>query len=241
MTRSLEGKKALVTGGNRGIGLAIAYAMHEAGADVVIAGRSAVPLDPFRSEVCDVRDRAQVERLRDTFDSLDILVANAGMNKRGLAIELDDSALRDIIDTNYYGVFVTCQVFGPLLIQKPGGRCIMTSSIAGIHGQKLRVAYGGSKAALDGTVRALAVEWGPLGCTVNALAPGFIRTPLSLPYMEANPDRVEAVIAHTPLRRLGEPVDVAKVAVFLASDAAAFITGQTIYVDGGVTAGSDWW
>jgi NAD(P)-dependent dehydrogenase (short-subunit alcohol dehydrogenase family) len=90
-------------------------------------------------------------------------------------------------------------------------------------------------------VRALAVEWGPLGCTVNAIAPGFIKTSMAQPYRDANPDRVAAVIAHTPLRRLGEPEEVASVVTFLASDAARFITGQVIYIDGGVTAGSDWW
>jgi NAD(P)-dependent dehydrogenase (short-subunit alcohol dehydrogenase family) len=163
------------------------------------------------------------------------------VNKRVEALELDDDGLRDIIDTNFYGVFITCQVLGPLLLAKPGGRCIVTSSISAIHGQKLRVAYCGTKAALDGMVRALAVEWGPRGCTVNAIAPGVTRTPLTQAYMQANPERVEAAIAHTPLRRIAEPEDMAGLAAFLASEAASFITGQTIFVDGGLTAGSDWW
>ena len=129
----------------------------------------------------------------------------------------------------------------PLLLRRPGGRCVITSSISAVHGQRLRAAYCGTKAALGGLVRALAVEWGPRGCTVNAVGPGVIRTPLIQEYMEANPDRVEAAIAHTPLRRVGEPQDVAGVVTFLASEAAAFVSGQTIFVDGGLTAGSDWW
>jgi NAD(P)-dependent dehydrogenase (short-subunit alcohol dehydrogenase family) len=193
------------------------------------------------AEACDVRDRRDLERVRDSLDSLDILVPNAGVNTRIEAAGLDDGSLRDILDTNLYGVFVTCQVMAPLLLRRPGGRCVVTSSISAVHGQRLRAAYCGTKAGLSGLVRALAVEWGPLGCTVNAVGPGVIRTPLTQAYMDDNPDRVEAAIAHTPLRRLGEPEDVAGVVTFLASDAAGFITGQTIFVDGGLTAGSDWW
>jgi NAD(P)-dependent dehydrogenase (short-subunit alcohol dehydrogenase family) len=247
----LEGKTALVTGGTRGIGLAITNSLHEAGASVVAVSHSQEQVDRLRAafgegsgvvaRFCDVRDRAEVERLRESLGSLDILVPNAGVNTRMEAVELDEDALREIIDTNFYGAFVTCQVMAPLLLQKPGGRCVITSSISAIHGQKLRAAYAGTKAALSGLVRGLAVEWGPLGCTVNAVGPGVIRTPLTQGYMDANPDRVEAAIAHTPLRRLGEPEDVAGVVMFLVSEAAGFITGQTIFVDGGLTAGSDWW
>ena len=117
----------------------------------------------------------------------------------------------------------------------------MTSSISAVHGQKLRAAYCGTKGAVSALARALAVEWGPLGTTVNAVAPGIIRTPLIQAYADANPAKVEAGIAHTPLRRLGETDDVADVVLFFASDAARFVTGQTLVVDGGMTMGSDWW
>jgi NAD(P)-dependent dehydrogenase (short-subunit alcohol dehydrogenase family) len=243
---ALDGRSALVTGGTRGIGLAIARALQREGAGVLAVSRSEEHVEAARAlgldaRACDVRDRASLERLRDSLDGLDVLVSNVGVNKRVEALDLDDDALRDILETNLYATFATCQVLGPLLLRRPGGRCIITSSISAVHGQRLRAAYCASKAGVSGLVRALAVEWGPRGCTVNAIGPGVTRTPLTDAYIEANPDRLRAVIEHTPLRRVAEPEDVAGVVVFLASDAARFVTGQTVFVDGGLTAGSDWW
>lgn len=222
--------------------------MCDAGADVIAISRSRENVESvngtgegIKAQVCDVRDRAALEKLRDSLEKLDILVANAGVNKRVDAVDLDDASLRDLIETNFYGAFIACQVMAPLLLAKHGGRVIVTSSVSAIHGQRLRVAYAGTKGALSAMVRALAVEWGPFGCTVNAIGPGITRTPLVEGYMEANPERVEAAIAHTPLRRVADPEDIAPLAVFLASDGARFITGQTIFVDGGLSAGSDWW
>jgi NAD(P)-dependent dehydrogenase (short-subunit alcohol dehydrogenase family) len=247
----VENKTALVTGGTRGIGLAISRALHREGARVVAIGRHEDQVEALREEfsgdprmrveVADVRDRASLELVRDSLDRLDILVPNAGVATRIEALDLDDESLQTMIDTNYYGVFITCQVFGSLLLGRPGGRVVMTSSISAVHGQKLRAAYCGTKGAVSALARALAVEWGPLGTTVNAVAPGIIRTPLIQAYTEANPDKVAAGIAHTPLRRLGEADDVADVVLFFASDAARFVTGQTLVVDGGMTMGSDWW
>ncbi len=248
---TLEGRTALVTGGTRGIGLAITRALRREGAGVVAIGKAKDQIDAFRREFsedpmasvenADVRDRAALEAVRDTLPGLDILVPNAGVNTRVTALELDDGPLRDMFDTNLYGVFVTCQVFGPLLFNRPGGRVVVTGSLSAIHGMNLRAAYAATKAGISGLVRSLAVEWGPRGVTVNAVGPGIIKTPLTIAYMEQFPERVTAAIEHTPLGRLGEPEDVADVVTFLASDKARFITGQTIFVDGGVSAGSSWW
>ena len=248
---TLEGRTALVTGGTRGIGLAITRALRREGAGVVAIGKAKDQIDAFRREFsedpmasvenADVRDRAALEAVRDTLPGLDILVPNAGVNTRVTALELDDGPLRDMFDTNLYGVFVTCQVFGPLLFNRPGGRVVVTGSVSAIHGMNLRAAYAATKAGISGLVRSLAVEWGPRGVTVNAVGPGIIKTPLTIAYMEQFPERVTAAIEHTPLGRLGEPEDVADVVTFLASDKARFITGQTIFVDGGVSAGSTWW
>jgi 3-oxoacyl-[acyl-carrier protein] reductase len=248
---SLEGRTALVTGGTRGIGLAITRALRRDGARVIAIGKARDQIEAFRREfsedplatveAADVRDTDALKAVRDRLDGLDILVPNAGVNTRVEALELEDEALWEMIHTNLYGVFVTCQVFGPLLFARPGGRVVVTSSLSAIHGMNLRAAYAATKAGVSGLVRSLAVEWGPKGVNVNAVGPGIIKTPLTMAYMEQFPERVTASIEHTPLGRLGTPEDVADVVAFLASDGARFITGQTIYVDGGISAGSSWW
>jgi len=248
---SLEGRTALVTGGTRGIGLAIVRALRRDGARVVAIGKAKDQIEAFRKEfaedplvsveIADVRDTDALKAVRDRLSGLDILVPNAGVNTRVQALELEDEALWEMIHTDLYGVFITCQVFGPLLLARPGGRVVVTSSLSAIHGMNLRAAYAATKAGVSGLVRSLAVEWGPKGVNVNAVGPGIIKTPLTMAYMEQFPERVTATIEHTPLRRLGTPEDVADVVAFLASDRARFITGQTIYVDGGISAGSSWW
>ena len=248
---SLEGRTALVTGGTRGIGLAIVRALRRDGARVIAIGKAKDQVEAFRKEfnedslasveMADVRDSDALKAVRDRLGNLDILIPNAGVNTRIQALELEDEALWDMIHTNLYGVFVTCQVFGPLLFARPGDRVVVTSSLSAIHGMNLRAAYAATKAGVSGLVRSLAVEWGPKGVNVNAVGPGIIKTPLTMAYMEKFPERVAATIEHTPLRRLGTPEDVADVVAFLASDGARFITGQTVYVDGGISAGSSWW
>ncbi len=249
---SLQGRSALVTGGTRGIGLAVSRALRRDGARVLAVSNAEDQIEAFRKEFAgdelaaaafaDVRDRAALESLRDQLGGeLDILIPNAGGATRTKFLELDDAPMREMLDTNFYGVLLTCQVFGPLLNRRPGSRVVVTSSLTASHGMDLRVVYSATKGAVSAMVRALAVEWGPHGTTVNAVGPGVINSPLVAGYLEANPDRARAYIANVPLGRLGEPEDVADVVAFLASEGARYVSGQTIVIDGGVSAGSAWW
>src|SRR5438270_8443900 len=162
-----EGKTALVTGGTRGIGLAISRALRRNGAEVVAITKSKDQVEAFhrefaedplaRAELADVRDRQSLEALRERLPKLDILVPNAGVNTRVKMLELPDEPLREMIDTNLYGVFITCQVFGPLLMKEPAGRVVITGSLSAIHGMVLRAAYAATKAGVSGLVRVFAV------------------------------------------------------------------------------------
>jgi NAD(P)-dependent dehydrogenase (short-subunit alcohol dehydrogenase family) len=253
--QALAGRTALVTGGTSGIGLAVARRLARDGARLVIVAREAPPqaADHLLGVGCappllfqaDIGRRDQLEEVREALEQsaveLSIVVANAGVARRGEALETPDEDVRMMLDTNLYGSFVTLQVFVPMVARRPGGRVVLTGSVTAIHGMRRRALYSATKAALSGLVRSLAVEWGALGVSVNAVGPGIIRTPLLQPYVAAYPERAAAAIAATPLRRLGEPEDVAGVVAFLASDGAGFITGQTVFVDGGISAGDAWW
>jgi NAD(P)-dependent dehydrogenase (short-subunit alcohol dehydrogenase family) len=251
---SLAHSTALITGAASGIGLAIARRLRQSSARLVLLDIDDEGLVRLRdggiverelSFVADISHRTELERVRDDLESMgirpDIVVANAGVNVRVGALDLKDADLRRIIDTNLYGTFVTLQVFAPLAMRERGARFIVTGSVAAIHGMALRAAYVSTKAALTGLVRSLAIEWGPAGASVNAVGPGIIATPLLKAYMDEHPERVQAAISNTPLQRLGDPNEIADVVAFLASDAARFITGQTIFVDGGLSAGDSWW
>jgi NAD(P)-dependent dehydrogenase (short-subunit alcohol dehydrogenase family) len=246
---SLSGRVAVVLGGTSGIGRAIALALAEAGADVVASARRANLVESVAGEIedrgrrtlrmsADVSSRASLVALRDAclarLGRLDILVSAAAVTKRLPSMDMPDADWRRIIDTNLTGTLHACQVFGAPMLEQRAGRIITIASLASMVGFFEVAAYTASKAAVAGLTRALAVEWAPKGVTVNAVAPGIIRTDLNRALIDS--PRGHELLLRTPMKRFGEPDDVAGAAVFLASDAARFITGQMIVVDGGFLA-----
>ncbi len=246
---SLEGRAAVVVGGTSGIGRAIALGLAEAGADVVATARRAELVDTVAGEIeafgvrtlrmpADVTDRGSLERVRDaclqTFGRLDILVSAAAVTQRVPTIEMSDRDWGRIIDTNVTGTLHACQVFGAPMLDQGFGRIITLASLASVVGFLEVSAYTASKSAVAGLTRALAVEWAPRGVTVNAIAPGVVRTDLNRALIDS--PRGHELLIRTPMRRFGEAIDVAGAAVFLASNAAGFITGQLLVVDGGFLA-----
>lgn len=241
----LTGRRALVTGGGRGLGLAIACALAEAGATVAVAGRhrefleSAVETIGRRragaiAVVADVSDETSaagaVGEAADRLGGLDVLVNNAGVAVRGAPEELPASELDAIFATNMKGPYVTSRAALPWL--SGAGAVVNLASVAAVVPDTELVAYSASKAALVQLTRALAAAWGPRGVRVNAVAPGYTDSPLNA-HRKADARAAHAVVGGTPLGRWGTPADVAQAVVFLASDAAAFVTGQLLVVDGG--------
>lgn len=246
----LRGKVAIVTGSTRGIGRAIAMAMATAGAHVVISSRKADACRTVATEFtkkglsaaaieCHVGDpnqlRMLVEHTLEVFGGIDILVCNAATNPvHGPMHTIPDDAFEKVMAVNLRSVFQLCNLVCPIMSSKTGGSIIVISSIAGLRGNRDIGVYGISKAAECALVRNLAVEWGPYGIRSNAIAPGLIQTDFSQRLLN-DPVRLEGIKLRTPLRRVGQPEDVAGVALFLAGPSAAFMTGQTIVVDGGET------
>jgi NAD(P)-dependent dehydrogenase (short-subunit alcohol dehydrogenase family) len=246
----LNGKVALITGSTRGIGLAIAKRMAEAGAKVVISSRKAEACERAAREIRDaggaalaqaasISDRvalqALVERTLREWGRIDILVCNAAVNPHfGPLSEIDDAAFDKIMASNVRSNLWLCNMVIPQMAQRRDGAVIVISSIAGLKGNKMLGAYGISKAADLELVRNLAVEWGASNVRVNAIAPSIVRTDFARRLWE-DPEIYAKAVARYPLGRIGEPDDVAGAAIFLASRAGAFVTGQVIVVDGGVT------
>lgn len=247
---SLQGKVALVTGSTRGIGKAIAEQMAEAGAKVVISSRKAEACEAVRAEFalrglealavpCNVGRKEEVRRLVDTvlerWDRIDVLVCNAASNPVfGPMLNASDEAFDKIMATNVKSVFWLANMVLPQMAERRDGAMIIISSISALRGSTQLGLYATSKAAEAGMCRALACEWGPRNIRVNCIAPGLIRTDFARALWEDEAKR-KMREALTPLRRIGEPRDIGGIAVFLASQAAAFITGQLIVADGGVT------
>ena len=244
----LSGKVALVTGATRGIGKSIAEELARAGAKVAICSRKAEACDQVRAEFeksgfqvlarpCNVSRKDELQALVDAttakWGGIDIVVANAASNPYyGPLTGITDEAFDKIMANNVRSVLWLAAMTLPNM--KPGGSFILVGSIGGINANTIIGAYGISKAAGHHLVRNLAAEWGPKNVRVNAIAPGLIKTEFARALWE-DPKRAEERVSNTPLRRLGEPRDIGGIAVFLASPAAAFITGQCIVADGGVT------
>ncbi|MFN3581646.1 MAG: SDR family NAD(P)-dependent oxidoreductase [Pseudomonas sp.] len=246
----LTGKVAIITGSTKGIGKAIAEEYAKAGAKVVISSRKANVCEQVANELkdqgyealpvaCHVGDKAQLQNLVDqtmaAFGRIDILVCNAATNPvYGPTHNVSDEAFDKIMGTNVKGTFWLCNMVIPTMVSLGGGSIVLLSSIAGLRASANIGVYGMSKAAEAGLARNLALEWGPENIRVNSIAPGLIRTDFAQALID-DPERLKRVEEKLPLRRVGDPVDIAGVALFLASNAGAYVTGQTIVADGGDT------
>ena len=246
---SLDGKKALVTGGGSGLGLAIAKSLIASGAQVIIAGRREEALKQACEELgkmatYKVFDLAEVSKIasfaneiEEEFGELDILVNNAGINLKKYLLEVTDSEFEEIIRTNQQSVFSLTREVAKKMVMRKSGSIVMISSMAAIYGIPKVIAYTASKAAIEGMTRALAVELSPRGIRVNCIAPGFIETAMSAKALNNDPERRNRVLSRTPMGYLGKPADIGNAVSFLASDAAGYITGVVLPVDGGNSIG----
>lgn len=250
---SVRDKVVLVSGGSRGIGLAIARGFAERGAKVIITGREEKTLKAAASEinqdkpvayrVSDVADFAGIPKVVssviDEFQQIDTLINVAGVNRRKPALELDETDYDFIMDINLKGAWLMSRSVGEHMVKSGTGTQINVSSLNNERPVKNVAPYAMSKAAMGHMTRSLAMEWGPHGVRVNAVAPGFVLTDLtkklwSIPVMK------DWVVPNTPMRRLGQPGDMIGTSIFLASAASEWMTGQILYVDGGFTAGYNW-
>ena len=235
---SLEGKLALVTGGSRGIGRAIAVELARAGASVVVGYRSgADEAETVAGEIggravqADVGDPGEAARLVEEAGDVDILVNNAGLTRDGLIARMPDEDWRAVVDTNLGGTFATCRAAARGMMRRRSGSIVNLSSVVGLHGNPGQTNYAASKAGIIGFTKALARELASRNVRVNAVAPGYIETALT----EVLPEQVrESILGSTPLARIGAPEDVAGAVRFLCSDEASFITGEVLLVDGGL-------
>lgn len=247
---SLEGKVAVVTGGTSGIGRAIVHGLADAGADVVATSRRAAQVEEAAAEVeargrrtvrvpCDVTDRGSLEAARDKVVSalgrVDILVNCAGRTKRQPTLDMAEADWQAILDTNLLGTLRACQVFGRPMLEQGSGRIVNIASLSSFVALFEVAAYSASKAAVASLTKSLALEWGPRGVNVNAIAPGVFPTDLNRSLLEGT-GRGQEFIARTPLRRFGRVEELAGAAVFLASEAASFVNGEVLVVDGGFLA-----
>ncbi len=246
---SLGGKTALITGGNRGIGLGIARRFVELGATVIITGRDQHALLAVSSQlgeachfrISDIDDCKAHEELLDELEhsvgAIDILVNNAGRHCKKPSVDTTAEEFRAVLETNLVSLFSLTRHCLQRMMPRGGGSIINISSMSAIYGLPQVVAYSSSKSGLLGLTRTLASECSCSGVRINAIAPGFIESKMFLDIMDKDPERKARILARTPMNRFGQPEDIAHAAAFLASDGASFITGICLPVDGGNAIG----
>jgi 3-oxoacyl-[acyl-carrier protein] reductase len=235
---ALEGKRALVTGASKGIGRAIAEELARAGAHVVVGYRSGKDeAEELASAIggaavqADVSSPEDAARLVAEAGDIDVLVNNAGLTRDGLLARMSDDDWRTVIDTNLSSVFYTCRAVTRPMMKKRGGSIVNISSVVGVHGNWGQTNYAASKAGIIGFTKSLARELGSRNIRANVVAPGYVKTALTDVLPE---EATAAMIQNTPLGRVAEPQEIAGAVRFLASDAAGFITGEVLLVDGGL-------